>query len=145
MTPNADQLKELSERINQDPNILTGDSFFSISGDDRRRLGLDMCGACKMTCCINPFGYVYPCAFLQEDEFCAGSLTQTSFEEIWNTSTIFNFFRQLEPLSCKECSRFSTCRGGCPAMAYFIRKDLNSSDPECLINWSRNISTTLLS
>jgi mycofactocin radical SAM maturase len=134
------QLRELSNWLSNDPSILTGDSFFSISGDGRKQLGLDMCGACKMTCCIDPSGFVYPCAFLQENEFRAGNLSETSFKEIWDASPVFKYFRKLEPLSCRKCPRFDVCRGGCPAVAYFVRKDLNSPDPECLINWSRDTS-----
>ena len=129
---NASQLRELSSWLGEYPDILTGDSFFSISGDNRKEIGLDMCGACKMTCCIDPCGSVYPCAFLQESEFCAGNLKTTPFKEIWDHSAIFQNFRKLEPLSCKKCSRFDICRGGCPAVAYFVKKDINSSDPECL-------------
>lgn len=134
------QLGELSDWLSQDLSILTGDSFFSISGEGRRELGLDMCGACKLTCCIDPCGSVYPCAFLQEDEFCAGNLKETPFQEIWDAAVVFQDFRQLEPVSCRRCPRFDICRGGCPAVAYFFKKDLNSPDPECLINWTRDIS-----
>ncbi len=138
---NSSQLRELSDWLGEDPDVLTGDSFFSISGNGRRKLGLDMCGACKMTCCIDPCGQVYPCAFLQEKKFCAGSLKVTPFREIWDSSLVFQFFWGLEPLSCKKCPRFTECRGGCPAVAYFIRRDLDSADPECLVNWSRGNST----
>jgi mycofactocin radical SAM maturase len=135
------QLKELSEWLGDDLTILTGDSFFSISQDGRRQLGLDMCGACKMTCCIDPLGFVYPCAFMQEKEFCGGSLRETSFKDIWDNSAAFNYFRHLEPASCRTCPRYKSCRGGCPAVAYFINRDLDSADPECLANWSRDINT----
>lgn len=137
---NPEQLQELSDWLSDDPTILTGDSFFSISQDGRRHLGLDMCGACKMTACIDPGGSVYPCAFMQTEEFCGGNLRETSFKDIWDNSAVFKYFRQLEPESCRQCPRFSRCRGGCPAVAYFVSHDLNSADPECLANWSRDIS-----
>ncbi len=138
---NSAQLRELSEWLGNDPTILTGDSFFSISQDGRRQLGLDMCGACKMTCCIDPCGYVYPCAFMQEREFCGGNLRETAFKDIWDNAATFNYFRRLEPEACRRCPRFNKCRGGCPAVAYFVSRDLNSADPECLINWSREVSS----
>ncbi len=134
------QLREISGWLNDDTSILTGDSFFAISGNGRRQLGLDMCGACKLTCCIDPCGFVYPCAFMQESEFCGGNLREIPFEDIWHESTSFNYFRNLEPESCRDCPRFSQCRGGCPAVAYFVGRDLNSPDPECMINWSRDIT-----
>jgi len=152
---NPAQLRELSDWLSADRDVLTGDSFFSISPDGRRRLGLDMCGACRMTCCIDPLGSVYPCAFLQEREFCGGSLRENStrrsresrnpgrgFKDIWDNAPAFQYFRRLEPASCRKCPRFEKCRGGCPAVAYFVTRDLNTSDPECLINWSRDTSPT---
>ena len=137
----SSQLRELSAWLGNDPTILTGDSFFSISQDGRRQLGLDMCGACKMTCCIDPCGYVYPCAFMQEKEFCGGNLRETTFQDIWDNAAAFNYFRRLEPEACRRCPRFNKCRGGCPAVVYFVSRDLNSADPECLINWSREVSS----
>ena len=134
------QLEGLSDWLAGHPGILTGDSFFSISGRGRRELGLDMCGACKMTCCIDPCGAVYPCAFLQEAEFCGGSLKESSFKAIWDSSPVFIRFRKLEPASCKRCPRFNLCRGGCPAVAYYVRRDLNAADPECLANWAKNLA-----
>jgi mycofactocin radical SAM maturase len=138
---NSSQLQELSTWLGNDPSILTGDSFFSISQDGRRQLGLDMCGACKMTCCIDPLGSVYPCAFMPAEEFCGGNLRETTFKDIWDNSVSFNYFRRLEPEACRQCPRFEKCRGGCPAVAYFVSKDINNSDPECLVNWSRDMSS----
>jgi mycofactocin radical SAM maturase len=134
---NNQQLKELSAWLCREPDILTGDSFFSISQDGRRQLGLDMCGACKMTCCIDPSGNVFPCAFMQDMPFCGGNLREKSFKEIWDNAPAFLRFRSLEPFACRTCPRFEKCRGGCPAVAYFLTKDLNNADPECLINWSK--------
>ena len=143
---NSFQLQELAAWLNSDPSILTGDSFFSISQDGKRQLGLDMCGACKMTCCIDPSGDVYPCAFMQSPDFCGGNLKEGTsrhssesgnpggrFKDIWDNSPVFRYFRQLEPESCRHCPRFEKCRGGCPAVAYFLNNDLNSADPECLM------------
>lgn len=137
---NSLQLKELADWLNSEPTILTGDSFFSIAQGGRRQLGLDMCGACKMTACIDPSGNVFPCAFLQAAEFRGGNLKETSFKDIWDNAATFNYFRRLEPESCRRCPRFEKCRGGCPAVAYFVSQDLNSADPECLIKWSRDIA-----
>jgi mycofactocin radical SAM maturase len=135
------QLQHLSDWLGDDTSLLTGDSFFAISQDGRRELGLDMCGAAKMTACIDPRGGVFPCAFLQAEEFYGGNLREKSFKDIWDNAPVFRFFRRLEPASCRRCPRFEKCRGGCPAVAYFLSGDLNSPDPECLMSWSREKST----
>jgi mycofactocin radical SAM maturase len=131
------QLKVLSAWLAADPAILTGDSFFSVTAGGRRQMGLDMCGACKLTCCIDPIGDVYPCAFMQDKAFRGGSLRETTFKDIWDNSPAFEYFRRLEPASCQCCPRFESCHGGCPAVAYFVSHDLDSADPECLMAWSQ--------
>ncbi len=128
------QLLEFSDWLSEHRDISTGDSFFSISREDRRSLGLNMCGAGTMTCCISPIGEIYPCAFLQEKVFCAGKVPKDSFAEIWHQSAIFRAFRNLEIEACKKCSRFDYCHGGCPAVAYHTQKALGYPDPECLAN-----------
>jgi len=128
----SEQLLQFSGWLSQHVSVSTGDSFFSVSHEDRRSLGLNMCGAGKMTCCISPIGEVYPCAFLQEEIFCAGRVSETPFSEIWQESGIFESFRNLEIESCKNCYRFDYCHGGCPAVAYHTQESMGHPDPECL-------------
>jgi len=132
--PTKDQLESFSVWLNEHDLVRTGDSFFCLTSENRRRKGLDMCGAAKMTCCISPKGMVYPCAFLQEDPFLAGSLRDSPFKDIWDTSPVFNRFRSLDVKSCVDCYRFESCRGGCPAVAYHTFEDISMPDPECLVN-----------
>ncbi len=129
-----DEMLEFSDWLNNHLGVSTGDSFFSVSSADRRSLGLNMCGACKLTCCISPKGGIYPCAFLQEDDFRAGKLPENSFSKLWQTSPVFNSFRQLEIKSCESCHRFDLCHGGCPAIAYHTQRKLGIPDPGCLEN-----------
>ncbi len=114
--------------------VSTGDSFFSVSTEERRSLGMNMCGACKLTCCISPQGKVFPCAFLQDVEFYAGKLPEEAFASVWRNSPVFTSFRNLRVKSCEGCRRFSLCNGGCPAIAYHTQQQLNLPDPECLEN-----------
>lgn len=114
--------------------VSTGDSFFSVAHEDRKAHGLNMCGACKLTCCVSPRGEVYPCAFLQEQEFLAGRLPVDAFAPMWKNSPVFRSFRELEIRSCESCDRFDLCHGGCPAIAYHTQKKLGLPDPGCLAN-----------
>lgn len=129
-----EQLLKFSQWLSENLAVSTGDSFFSVSTEERRFLGLNMCGACKLTCCLSPSGRVYPCAFLQEDEFQAGKLPEGSFAGIWQNSPVFHSFRRLEIKSCENCYRFDLCHGGCPAIAYHIQRKLGLPDPGCLAN-----------
>ena len=134
LAPTRDQLESFARWLQQDSQVLTGDSFFSLTSEKRRRMGMDMCGAAKMTCCLSPDGSFYPCAFLQEPEFLAGNIRETSLEEVWHRSHIFRQLRGLEVRSCESCFRFDSCRGGCPAMAYYTHGDPAQPDPECLVH-----------
>ncbi|HIJ55574.1 MAG TPA: mycofactocin radical SAM maturase [Deltaproteobacteria bacterium] len=128
------QMIAFSDWLSRHLRVSTGDSFFSISTEDRRSLGLNMCGACKLTCCISPEGNVYPCAFLQDQEFLAGRLPADDFADIWENSPVFHSFRALEIKSCESCHRFDLCHGGCPAIAYHTQRKLGIPDPGCLAN-----------
>jgi mycofactocin radical SAM maturase len=132
--PDKDQLEAFADWLNGHDLVRTGDSFFCLTSENRRRKGLDMCGAAKMTCCVSPVGNVYPCAFLQEEPFLAGNVRERAFKDMWNHSPIFHQFRSLNIESCLTCYRFESCRGGCPAVAYHTYHDLSLPDPECLVN-----------
>lgn len=88
-----EQMILFSDWLSEHKQVSTGDSFFSVSHEDRRSLGLNMCGACKLTCAISPLGHVYPCAFLQESDFVAGRVPEGSFRSIWQKSFVFHRFR----------------------------------------------------
>jgi mycofactocin biosynthetic radical S-adenosylmethionine protein MftC len=126
------QLAALSTFLGDHPEILTGDSFFALTPDSRRDLGLNMCGAAKMTCAVAPDGSVYPCAFLSDPAFLAGNVTAEPLWDIFRSSPVFERFRSLEVESCRGCDRFSVCHGGCPAVGYFLSESMGLPDPECL-------------
>jgi mycofactocin radical SAM maturase len=126
------QLMELSAFLGDHPEILTGDSFLALTPDSRRALGLNMCGAAKMTCAVAPDGSVYPCAFLCDPVFLAGNVTVEPLSAIFRSSLVFERFRELEVESCRLCDRFSVCHGGCPAVAWFLTESVGLPDPECL-------------
>lgn len=135
--PHKEQLEAFADWLNENALVRTGDSFFCLTSENRRRKGLDMCGAGKMTCCISPAGNVYPCAFLQEEAFLVGNVREVGLQDLWDYSPVLNELRHLNVKSCEACSRFDSCRGGCPAMAYHTYDDITLPDPECLMNLRR--------
>jgi mycofactocin biosynthetic radical S-adenosylmethionine protein MftC len=132
LRPTPAQLLAFSDWLAKSGDVRTGDSFFSLTSQERQGLGLNLCGAAKLTCCVGPTGNMYPCAFLQTDRFKAGSLRENTFREIWDDSAIYESFRSLRIHSCEECQRFDQCHGGCPAVAWHLKNDINGGDPECL-------------
>jgi len=132
LKPSAAQLLDFSAWLAKSGEVRTGDSFFSLTSQERQGLGLNLCGAAKLTCCVGPTGNMYPCAFLQTERFKAGSLRESTFQEIWDDSEIYASFRNLRIHSCEECKRFDQCHGGCPAVAWHLKNDIHGGDPECL-------------
>nr|WP_320015861.1 mycofactocin radical SAM maturase [uncultured Desulfobacter sp.] len=132
LRPTARQLVAFSQWLADSPGVRTGDSFFSLTPQERQGLGLNLCGAAKLTCCVGPTGDIFPCAFLQSDPFYAGSLRKSSFLDIWDNADIFHSFRGLRIHSCEDCKRFDQCHGGCPAVAYHLKNEIDGGDPECL-------------
>ncbi len=135
-----EELKSFSQWLSEHKDVVTGDSFFSLEEGERRGLGLNLCGAAKFTCCINPEGSVYPCAFLQDSFFYGGNLLNQSLGDIWSHADGFKLLRNLKVRSCESCFRFESCHGGCPAVAYFTENTMNIPDPECLVHCIQSVS-----
>lgn len=142
LRPSPAQLLAFSDWLAASGDVRTGDSFFSLTSQERQGLGLNLCGAAKLTCCVGPTGNMYPCAFLQTERFKAGSLRTETFQEIWDDSEIYASFRGLRIHSCEECQRFDQCHGGCPAVAWHLKNDINGGDPECLERCVTSIADT---
>ncbi|MDF1554564.1 MAG: mycofactocin radical SAM maturase [Deferrisomatales bacterium] len=134
LRPSPGQLLGFADWLAESGDVRTGDSFFSLTAQERQGLGLNLCGAAKLTCCVGPQGEVYPCAFLQMPEFRAGSLREQPFQRIWDEAGVFRSLRTLRIRSCEECHRFDHCHGGCPAVAHHIGRGVDGGDPECLEN-----------
>jgi len=142
LAPDKEQLEAFALWLDRYQLVRTGDSFFCLTSEHRRRKGLDMCGAAKMTCCVAPNGNVYPCAFLQEPEFLVGNVGSHDFKDLWDHSPVFQHLRHLRVDTCVSCARFEHCRGGCPAMAFHTYHDISLPDPECIANLKPELRKT---
>ena len=66
--PTAAQQRELYDwLVAHGENVLTGDSFFHLAGYGQELPGLNMCGAGRVVCLIDPVGDVYACPFAIHD------------------------------------------------------------------------------
>ncbi|WP_066946316.1 mycofactocin radical SAM maturase [Microtetraspora fusca] len=133
--PTSAQQRELYDwLVRAGENVLTGDSFFHLAGFGEKLPGLNMCGAGRVVCLIDPIGDVYACPFAIHDTFLAGNvLTDGGFAEVWRTSELF---RRLRAPSgggaCASCRFYDVCRGGCMAAKFFTGLPLDGPDPECV-------------
>ena len=116
-------------------DVLTGDSFFHLSGYGTPLPGLNLCGAGRVVCLIDPIGDVYACPFVIHDEFRAGNVREPGgFAHIWRRSELFEDLRRPQSAgACASCGLFDKCRGGCVAAKFFTGLPLAGPDPECVL------------
>lgn len=114
--------------------VLTGDSFFHLAAFGESLPGLNLCGAGRVVCLIDPVGDVYACPFAIHDRFRAGNVVADGgFARVWRESPLFTDLRS--PTSggaCTGCGHFDACRGGCMAAKFFTGLPLDGPDPECV-------------
>jgi mycofactocin radical SAM maturase len=115
-------------------DVLTGDSFFHLAGFGESLPGLNLCGAGRVVCLIDPVGDVYACPFAIHDTFRAGNvLTDGGFQRVWQTSPLFQELRSPQTGgACASCAFYDSCRGGCMAAKFFTGLPLDGPDPECV-------------
>jgi radical SAM protein with 4Fe4S-binding SPASM domain len=95
---------------------------------------LNLCGAGRVVCLIDPIGDVYACPFAIHDEFLAGNLREAGgFTSIWRESALFSSLREPQTGgACASCNFYGSCRGGCMAAKFFTGLPLDGPDPECV-------------
>ena len=114
--------------------VLTGDSFFHLAAYGESLPGLNLCGAGRVVCLIDPVGDVYACPFAIHDAFRAGNVRDPGgFAAVWRESELFRSLRRPQSGgACATCGAYDACRGGCMAAKFFTGLALNGPDPECV-------------
>jgi len=133
--PTSAQQRELYDWLAaHDGQVLTGDSFFHLSPHGTPLSGLNMCGAGRVVCLIDPVGDVYACPFAIHPDFLAGNVREPGgFEAVWRSSALFAGLRQPQTGgACRSCGSYDSCRGGCMAAKFFTGLPLDGPDPECV-------------
>jgi mycofactocin biosynthetic radical S-adenosylmethionine protein MftC len=138
--PTARQQRQIFDwLIAKGDNVLTGDSFFHLNAFAEEAgtallPGLNMCGAGRVVCLIDPIGDVYACPFVIHDEFKAGSVRDRGgFANVWKHSGLFTELREPQSAgACSSCGSYDACQGGCMAAKFFVGLPLDGPDPECV-------------
>src|SRR6202022_4068775 len=115
-------------------DVLTGASFFHLAAYGQSLPGLNLCGAGRVVCLIDPVGDVYACPFAIHEAFLAGSVRSAGgFAKVWRESDLFLELRRPQTGgACTKCQYFDSCRGGCMAAKFFTGLPLDGPDPECV-------------
>ena len=133
--PTAEQQRRLYHWLVGRPGVLTGDSFFHLSALGEALPGLNLCGAGRVVCLIDPVGDVYACPFVLHEQFRAGSVRDPGgFARVWRASDLFLELRAPGSAgACSSCGSFDACQGGCMAAKFFTGLPLDGPDPECVL------------
>ncbi|MCX2711167.1 mycofactocin radical SAM maturase [Mycolicibacterium sp. J2] len=133
--PTAAQQRRLYDwLVARGDGVLTGDSFFHLSAYGSALPGLNLCGAGRVVCLIDPVGDVYACPFAIHEKFLAGNvLTGNGFQDVWQNAPLFAELRNpTTGGACASCAHFDSCRGGCMAAKFFTGLPMDGPDPECV-------------
>jgi mycofactocin radical SAM maturase len=132
--PTAAQQRMLYHWLLERPDVLTGDSFFHLSALGQPLDGLNLCGAGRVVCLIDPVGDVYACPFVIDQEFLAGNVRDDGgFAGVWRESDLFRSLREPQSAgACASCGSYDACQGGCMAAKFFTGLPLDGPDPECV-------------
>ncbi len=134
--PTREQQKGLYDwLVAHGERVLTGDSFFHLAGlgAPGALAGLNMCGAGRVVCLIDPVGDVYACPFAIHEKFLAGNVSDGGFAEVWRNSELFTELRRPQSAgACGSCGHYDSCRGGCMAAKFFTGLPIDGPDPECV-------------
>jgi mycofactocin biosynthetic radical S-adenosylmethionine protein MftC len=134
--PTARQQRQLYDwLVERGEQVLTGDSFFHLAAYGDPLPGLNLCGAGRVVCLIDPVGDVYACPFAIHDAFLAGNVRDPGgFTRVWRESELFGDLRRPQSGgACSSCSHFDSCRGGCMAAKFFTGLPVDGPDPECVL------------
>lgn len=92
-------------------------------------LGLGCTGG-KETCNISPLGDFSSCAFLGS-RFIVGNLREKDFPSLWDKTQKTTDYSLNE--TCRACSEYLNCRGGCRSRSLFAYGNINGIDPLCVL------------
>src|SRR6202022_2664232 len=115
-------------------DVLTGASFFHLAAYGQALPGLNLCGAGRVVCLIDPVGDVYACPFAIHDRFLAGNvLSDGGFDKVWKDAPLFRELREPQSAgACGSCGHYDSCRGGVVAAKFFPGLPMDGPDPECV-------------
>lgn len=134
LRPSAADNRGLHAWLAAHPDVLTGDSFFHLSALGTATDGLNLCGAGRIVCGVDPVGDVYACPFALAPTFLAGNVREPGgFARLWREAPVFQRLRARETGgACRLCPAGEACQGGCLAVKHFTGRGADDPDPDCV-------------
>ena len=132
----AQQVQLYDWLVAKGEGVLTGDSFFHLSGlgEPGALAGLNLCGAGRVVCLIDPVGDVYACPFAIHDHFLAGNILSDRRipARMAELDAVPRTARAAVGRRVQRLRALRRCRGGCMAAKFFTGLPLDGPDPECV-------------
>ncbi|MCX6816184.1 MAG: radical SAM protein [Candidatus Aenigmarchaeota archaeon] len=90
------------------------------------------CGTGRLYCALEPNGDIEPCVFIP---IIVGNIKKDDLVDVWQKNETLKKLRDRENFKgrCSACENRNIC-GGCRARAYGYYKDVQQSDPGCILN-----------
>ena len=130
--PTQAQQRTLYHWLLDRPDVLTGDSFFHLSALGDALPGLNLCGAGRVVCLIDPVGDVYACPFVIHDQFLAGNVRddgrlRPGVARVGPVHVAARARQRRAP--APRCGSYDACQGGCMAAKFFVGLELTDPGP----------------
>lgn len=111
-------------------------SWYNSNFEDNIEIGNFLCPALVSSAEINFKGDVYPCSYLDIDEYHYGNIFKDSIKKMWEKSQKRRLFLEMEneSLFCKKCKIVSKCKGGCKASSIVTKGKIGFGDYFCIFN-----------
>ena len=134
--PTAAQQRQLYDwLVARGEDVLTGDSFFHLSAYGEALPGLNLCGAGRVVCLIDPVGDVYACPFAIHEQLPGRqrALAGRVRRRCGSTRSCSSSCASRRPAApAASCLHYDSCQGGCMAAKFFTGLPLDGPDPECV-------------
>ncbi len=86
----------------------------------------------EAVCTLTADGKIIPCPIGNYKEFIAGDIRKDDLLEVWNSSPVFKYFREVKLIQvCNTCKYGDLCKGGCRCAAFGFYGKLDAPDPIC--------------
>ena len=131
LRPTAAQQRELyTWLLQRGEDVLTGDSFFHLAAYGDPLPGLNLCGAGRVVCLIDPIGDVYACPFAIHEAFRAGNVrADGGFARVWRESELFLDLRRPQTGGVRTGPRRTAARGSGRGRAALAGRPLAPAAP----------------
>ncbi len=129
---NSEEKVEIMSRISELYKEVFGADLLIKTPEGQKRRIDSYCGLGESFFYLGSEGSVSLCPMLNFEEYIMGNVHQGALNDIWENSSLLNYFRRkghIEDSECENCQVLDICAGGCKAKSLFFNGSINAPDP----------------